>query len=100
MLERDLEKGLIDQIRHFLLELGQGFSSGGKQFRLQMGQSEFFLDLLFNHLSLRCYVVVELKTASFQPEFAGKLNLYAVHDKEHPTAWRRNRRPNDQTPTT
>jgi len=74
--ERDLEKGLIDHITHFLLELGAGFAFVGKQIQLQVGEKEFFIDLLFYHVRLHCYVVVELKTIDFEPEHAGKLNFY------------------------
>jgi predicted nuclease of restriction endonuclease-like (RecB) superfamily len=81
--ERDLERGLLGQLRRFLLELGVGFAFVGSQYRLVVGQSEFFLDLLFYHLRLRCYVAVDLKTRSFQPESAGKMNFYlaAVDDQ-------------------
>ncbi|MEN8263599.1 MAG: PDDEXK nuclease domain-containing protein, partial [Nitrospirota bacterium] len=65
--ERDLEKGLIDHITHFLLELGAGFAFVGKQFQVQVGEKEFFIDLLFYHVRLHCYVVVELKTVEFEP---------------------------------
>ena len=74
--ERELEKALIDHITHFLLELGAGFAYMGRQVPLQVGEREFFLDLLFYHARLHCYVVVELKTVDFEPEFAGKLNFY------------------------
>ena len=74
--ERDLEIALIDQIQKFLLELGQGFAFMGKQYPIHVGDSDFFLDLLFYHTKLRCYVIVELKVTDFQPEFAGKLNFY------------------------
>lgn len=74
--ERDLEQALTIQIQKFLLELGQGFAYMSKQFPLYVGNSDFFLDLLFYHTRLRCYVVVELKVTEFQPEFAGKLNFY------------------------
>ncbi len=74
--ERDLEQALTMQIQKFLLELGQGFAYLGKQFPVHVGDSDFFLDLLFYHIRLRCYVVVELKVTEFQPEFAGKLNFY------------------------
>ena len=74
--ERELEKALIDHITHFLLELGAGFAYMGRQVPLQVGEREFFLDLLFYHVRLHCYVVVELKTVDFEPEFAGKLNFY------------------------
>ena len=74
--ERELEKALTGHITTFLLELGTGFAYVGRQIPLHVGESEFFIDLLFYHLKLRCYVVIELKTVAFQPEFAGKLNFY------------------------
>lgn len=74
--ERDLENGLVKHITKFLLELGAGFAYVGKQIRLQVGEREFFPDLLFYHFRLRCFVVVELKTIGFEPEHAGKLNFY------------------------
>lgn len=74
--ERELEKALIDHITQFLLELGAGFDCMGRQVPLQVGEREFYLDLLFYHARLHCYVVVELKTVDFEPEFAGKLNFY------------------------
>ena len=74
--ERELEKALVDHITQFLLELGAGFAYMGRQVPLQVGEREFFLDLLFYHARLHCYVVVELKTVDFEPEFAGKLNFY------------------------
>ena len=74
--ERELEKALVDHITHFLLGLGAGFAHMGRQVPLQVGEREFFLDLLFYHARLHCYVVVELKTVDFEPEFAGKLNFY------------------------
>jgi predicted nuclease of restriction endonuclease-like (RecB) superfamily len=80
--ERHLEAGLVTHIREFLLELGQGFAFVGSQYPLTVGESEFFIDLLFYHLNLRCFVVVDLKMRAFQPEFAGKMNFYlsAVDD--------------------
>jgi len=74
--ERELESALIEHITQFLLELGGGFAYMGRQVPLQVGEREFFLDLLFYHARLHCYVVVELKTVDFEPEFAGKLNFY------------------------
>ncbi len=74
--ERELERGLIDYITQFLLKLGAGFAYMGRQVPLQVGERAFFLDLLFYHARLHCYVVVELKTVDFEPEFAGKLNFY------------------------
>jgi len=74
--ERELEKGLTKHITRFLLELGAGFAYVGKQVPLQVGTRDFFLDLLFYHTHLHCYVVIELKTTDFEPEHAGKLNFY------------------------
>ena len=80
--ERVIEAGLIQHIRDFLLELGQGFAFVGSQFPLRVGGEEFRIDLLFYHLELRCYLVLELKAGKFRPEHAGKLNFYlaAVDD--------------------
>ena len=74
--ERDLENQLTDHISKFLIELGAGFAYLGRQVPLQVGARDFFLDLLFYHTQLHCYVVIELKTGDFEPEFAGKLNFY------------------------
>ena len=74
--ERELEQALIKHITQFLLELGAGFAYVGKQVNIPVGQRDFFLDLLFYHTQLHCYVVVELKTTDFEPEHAGKLNFY------------------------
>lgn len=74
--ERELESGLVEHITQFLLELGAGFAYLGRQVPLQVGEREFFLDLLFYHARLHCYVVIELKTGDFEPEHAGKLNFY------------------------
>ncbi|MDP9157767.1 MAG: PDDEXK nuclease domain-containing protein [Pseudomonadota bacterium] len=74
--ERDIEQALTRHITRFLLELGAGFAFVGRQYRLDVGGDEFFVDLLFYHLKLRCYVVVELKTTPFRPEYAGQLNFY------------------------
>ncbi len=74
--ERDIENALIRHITRFLLELGAGFAFVGRQFQLIVGGEEFFIDLLFYHTRLKCYVVVELKARDFQPEHAGKLNFY------------------------
>ena len=80
--ERELEKQLIARIRDFLLELGVGFAFVGSQVHLEVGGEGFCLDLLFYHLKLRCYVVIELKIGEFKPEYAGKMNFYlsAVDD--------------------
>ena len=74
--ERELEQGLIEHITHFLLELGAGFAYMGKQYLIQVGKRDFFIDLLFYHAQLHCYVVIELKIGDFEPEHAGKLNFY------------------------
>jgi hypothetical protein len=74
--ERDLEKGLIQHITHFLLELGAGFAYIGRQVPIQVGERSFFIDLLFYHVRLHCYVVVELKATDFEPEHTGQLNFY------------------------
>ena len=76
--EKELEDALINQITQFLLELGTGFSYLGRQVHLHVGESDFYMDLLFYHVRLHCYVVVELKTEKFKPEFAGKLNFYVT----------------------
>jgi len=76
--EKELEDALINQITQFLLELGTGFSYLGRQVHLRVGKSDFYMDLLFYHVRLHCYVVVELKTEKFKPEFAGKLNFYVT----------------------
>jgi predicted nuclease of restriction endonuclease-like (RecB) superfamily len=80
--ERELESALVQHIERFLLELGAGFAFVGKQFPLEIGGQDFRVDLLFYHLKLRCYVVIELKVDEFKPEYAGKLNFYlsAVDD--------------------
>ncbi len=74
--ERDIENALIRHITRFLLELGAGFAFVGRQFQLVVGGDEFFLDLLFYHTRLKCYVVVELKAQAFKPKHAGQLNFY------------------------
>jgi predicted nuclease of restriction endonuclease-like (RecB) superfamily len=86
--ERELEQKLIDHIQKFLLELGQGFAFVGRQIHLELGNQDFYLDLLFYHLNLRCFIVVELKTGEFKPEYVSKLSMYqnVVNDvMKHPT---------------
>ena len=80
--ERDLERGLVEHIRDFLLEMGAGFSFVGSQVHLEVADQDFYLDMLFYHLTLRCFVVIEIKAVAFVPEHAGKLNFYlsAVDD--------------------
>lgn len=74
--ERDIENALVRHITRFLLELGAGFAFVGRQFRLEVEGDEFFIDLLFYHTRLKCYIVVELKATAFKPEHAGQLNFY------------------------
>lgn len=74
--ERELEGKLIDHIRKFLLELGQGFAFIGNQYHIELEGEDYYLDLLFYHVKLKCYVVIELKTGKFKPEHAGKMNFY------------------------
>lgn len=80
--ERDIERSLIDHIQRFLLELGVGFAFVGRQYRMDVADQDFFIDLLFYHLKLRCFFVIELKATEFKPEYAGKMSFYlsAVDD--------------------
>jgi predicted nuclease of restriction endonuclease-like (RecB) superfamily len=85
--ERELETNLLRQLERFLLELGQGFAFVGRQVHVEVGRSDFYIDLLFYHLKLRCFVVIDLKKGEFKPEFAGKMSFYlsVVDDKlRHP----------------
>ena len=86
--EREIENALVQHVTDFLMELGAGFAFVGRQILLDVGGDEFFLDLLFYHLKLRCYVVIELKAGKFKPEHLGKLSFYltAVDEQlKHPT---------------
>ena len=88
MLERDIEQALVRDITKLLLELGTGFAFVGNQYHLNVGGDDFYIDLLFFNLNLRCYVVIELKTGDFKPEYAGQLNFYlsavdGILKKEH-----------------
>src|SRR6185437_3786219 len=78
----DLERGLLEHIREFLLELGVGFAFVGSQHHLEVGSQDYYIDLLFYHLGLRCFVVIDLKMEEFKPEFSGKMSFYlsAVDD--------------------
>jgi len=76
--EIDLEKALVQHISHFLPELGIGFAYMGRQFTLKVGDDDYRTDLLFYHTRLKCYVIIELKTKKFEPEFIGKLNFYVT----------------------
>ena len=75
-LEKAIEDELTKNITKFLLELGKGFAFLGRQFKIEIGENDHFLDMLFYHVELRCYIVIELKAGKFIPEFAGKLNYY------------------------
>ena len=81
-VERDLERALLQHLRDFMLELGTGFAFVGSQYHLEVGGEDFYIDLLFYHLKLRCFVVIDLKMREFRPEDAGKMNFYlsAVDD--------------------
>lgn len=81
--ERELETGLIVHLEKFLLELGQGFAFVGRQYHLDIGEQDFYIDLLFYHLKLRRYVVIELKRGAFKPEYAGKMNFYCNVVDDH-----------------
>ena len=90
--EKDIEDQLINNLQKFLLELGKGFAFLGRQYQLTVAENDYFLDLLFYHTKLKCYVVIELKNTKFKPEYVGKLNFYlsAVDDqvkdeKDNPT---------------
>lgn len=90
--ERELETGLVRHVEKFLLQLGQGFAFVGRQYMVSVGEDDFYIDLLFYHLKLRCFVVIELKRGPFKPEYAGKINFYCNlvddqlrHDNDHPT---------------
>ncbi len=90
--ERDIENSLVNHIRNFLLELGAGFAFVGTQVPLVVDDEEFFLDVLFYHLKLRCYVVIELKAKKFKPADLGQLSFYLTavdeqlrHPQDNPT---------------
>ena len=90
--ERELEKALVEHIREFLIELGVGFAFVGSQYRLEVQGDEFFIDLLFYHFKLRRFIVIDLKTTDFKPEYAGKMNFYVAavddmlrHPDDNPT---------------
>jgi predicted nuclease of restriction endonuclease-like (RecB) superfamily len=76
--ERELETALVRHLEKFLLELGQGFAYVGRQYRLDVDGEDFHIDLLFYHLRLRAFVVIDLKKGKFKPEYAGKLNFYCA----------------------
>ncbi|MCP4107466.1 MAG: DUF1016 domain-containing protein [Desulfobacteraceae bacterium] len=74
--EKELETELVKHLEQFLIELGQGFAFVGRQYHIDIGENDFYIDLLFYHLKLRCFVVIELKKGEFKPEYAGKINFY------------------------
>ena len=80
--ERELETELVKHLEKFLIELGAGFAFVGRQYRMEISNQDYYIDLLFYHLKLRCYIVIELKKGDFKPEYAGKMNFYcsAVDD--------------------
>jgi len=76
VLERDLEKRLLTKLKDFLIELGYGFCYIGSQYKVTLGEKEYFIDLVFYHRFLKCLVAIELKTGAFKPEYAGKMDFY------------------------
>jgi predicted nuclease of restriction endonuclease-like (RecB) superfamily len=90
--ERELELNLVQHVEKFLVELGAGFAFVGRQYKLEVSDRDFYLDLLFYHLKMRCFVVIELKKGEFMPEYAGKMNFYCSavdeqlkHETDKPT---------------
>lgn len=81
--EREIERSLISHMEKFLLELGEGFAFVGRQYHLHVGNNDFYIDLLFYHLKLNCFVVVELKTTEFKAEYSGKMNVYLAAVDDH-----------------
>ena len=75
-VEKDLEEKMLEKIKNILLELGKGFSFVGSQYKISSGNNDYYIDLLFYHLDLHCYIVVELKTTEFKPEYVGQLGFY------------------------
>ena len=87
-VEQELERGLVDNLEKLILELGRGFAFIGRQYHLEIAGDDYYLDMLFYHIKLRCFCIVELKTTDFKPEYAGKLNFYlAAVDRQlkHPS---------------
>ena len=91
-LEKDLEESMLNSVKNVLMEFGNGFSFVGNQYRISTNDNDYFIDLLFYHLHLRCYVVVELKVVDFKPEFLGQLQFYITavdetlkHEFDNPT---------------
>lgn len=91
-LEREIEDAMMQHLTRFLVELGKGFAFVGRQYAIEVSNNEYFIDLLFYHLQLRCFVVIELKSGKFKPEYTGKLNFYLSaidsqlkHPQDQPT---------------
>ena len=74
--EKELENKMLERLKNVLLELGSGFSFVGNQYKITVGNQDFFIDLLFYHIKLKCYVAVEIKAVEFVPEFGSKLGFY------------------------
>ena len=90
--EREVERQMVANVSRLLLELGAGFAFVGEQFHVEVDEQDFYIDLLFYHLKLRCYVVVELKGTDFRPEYAGQISFYVTavdelfrHESDNPT---------------
>ena len=89
---KDLEEAMLNSVKNVLMEFRNGFSFVGNQYRISTNDNDYFIDLLFYHLHLRCYVVVELKVVDFKPEFLGQLQFYITavdetlkHEFDNPT---------------
>ena len=76
--ERDIENAMLERIKNVLLELGKGFSFVGNQYKISTNDNDYYIDLLFYHLDLRCFVLVELKNTEFRPEYVGQLGFYVT----------------------
>ncbi len=77
-IEKDIENAMLEKIKNVLLELGKGFSFVGNQYKISTENQDYYIDMLFYHLDLRCYIVVELKNTEFKPEYAGQLSFYVT----------------------
>ena len=77
-VEKDIENAMMEKIKNVLLELGKGFSFVGNQYKISTENQDYYIDMLFYHLDLRCYIVVELKNVEFKPEFIGQLSFYTI----------------------
>lgn len=78
MLEKDIEHAMIENVKSILLEMGKGFSFVENQYKISTSNNDYYIDLLFYHLKLRCYIAVELKTCEFKPDFLGQLQFYVT----------------------